>query len=60
MDASLDTPLAPQESKKERLGVGPMVAIALLILVFAAGGVYFFVREKALLNTPPVQETINA
>ncbi len=37
-----------------------MVAIALLILVFAAGGVYFFVREKALLNTPPVQETINA
>ncbi len=42
------------------MGVGPMVAIALLILLFAAGGVYFFVREKARLTAPPVVETINA
>ena len=49
----------PQQPR-EKLGVGPVVAIVLLILLFAVGGVYFFLREKARLTAPPVQETINA
>ena len=47
------------EQPRERLGVGPMVAIVVLILLFAVGGVYFFLREKERLTAPPVTETIN-
>lgn len=42
------------------MSIGPLAAIVILILLFVAGGVYFFLHEKARLNTPPVQQTINA
>ena len=58
MDAS--TISTEQTPPREKLGVGPMVAIVVLILMFAAGGVYFFLREQARLSAPPVIETINS
>jgi len=51
---------SPVVEREEKMGFGPVVAIAILIVMFLAGGVYFFLNEKARLTTPPVQETINA
>jgi hypothetical protein len=51
---------SPVVEKHERMKLGPIFAIALLVIIFAIGGAYFFVHEKARLNTPPIQETINA
>lgn len=48
------------EAKKEPVKFGPIVGIIILIAIFVAGGVYFFLHEKARLDAPPVQETINA
>ena len=30
--------------------VGPMVAVALIVCIFAAGGAYFFIHEKARME----------
>ena len=46
--------------QRERKGVGPLAAIIILILIFLVGGVYFFLYEKARLEAPPMQQTINA
>jgi hypothetical protein len=51
---------SPQAEKRERMKVGPMVGIAILVVIFALGGAYFFLHEKERLHTPPIQETINA
>lgn len=50
---------SPVVEKRERMKLGPIFGIAILVIVFLAGGAYFFVHEKARLNTPPIQETIN-
>jgi hypothetical protein len=52
-----ESPALVQSSK---WGFGPIVAIVILIAIFALGGVYFFMREQARLSAPPIQETINA
>lgn len=57
----MDEPLTtPSPERPERMRVGPMVAIIILVLLFVAGGIYFFLNEKARLTAPPVQQTINA
>jgi len=50
---------APVEVKRERMRLGPIFGIAILLIIFLAGGAYFFMREQARLHTPPVQETFN-
>lgn len=47
------------EVKRERMKLGPIFGIAILVIIFALGGAYFFVHEKQRLNTPPIQETFN-
>ncbi len=56
----MDDILQPAEPKPERMRIGPLMAIIILILIFVVGGIYFFLYEKARLNTPPVQQTVNA
>ena len=50
----------PMQQRPERMRIGPLAAIVILVLVFLLGGVYFFMYEKARLTTPPMQQTINA
>lgn len=40
--------------------LGPIFGIAILVIIFAIGGAYFFMYEQQRLHTPPIQETINA
>ena len=44
----------------ERRGIGPVAAIIILVLLFAAGGLYFIYEQHARFTAPPVHETINA
>jgi len=44
----------------EKTGIGPVVGIIILIVVLVVGGVYFFLKEQARFNTPPIVETVNA
>jgi hypothetical protein len=46
--------------EEDKKGIGPMAAIVILVALFAVGGVYFFLHERARLEAAPVQETINA
>ncbi len=49
----MDSP--PQHTKPEP--VGPMVAIVIIVLVFALGGLYFFIKQQMEQQALPQGET---
>ncbi|MDE2071198.1 MAG: hypothetical protein KGI70_00490 [Patescibacteria group bacterium] len=40
------------ELKKGEAGIGPMVGIAVVVILLAVGAIYFFAQESAKFNNP--------
>lgn len=56
----METPPIPTEEKRNESGVGPMVAIIIVVILLALGGIYFFVTQEMKLNQTPPNEQVNS
>jgi len=56
----MDIPPADYKPKSSEGGVGPFLAIIIIVVLFAAGGIYFLITQHMAREAAPTEAPANS